>query len=96
MIHLYLDDMRSPPEGWTHVKTIEEAQEHLKRGDVYYCSLDHDLGEGENGTVLKTGYDLVKWMAEENCWPVKKPIVHSMNPVGAENMRATIERYFPG
>jgi hypothetical protein len=41
-----------------------------------------------------TGYDFVKWMCETDRWPTKKPLVHSMNPVGAGNMRATIDRYW--
>jgi hypothetical protein len=96
MIHLWLDDVRSPPEGWTHCRTIDEAKEHLKAGKVYLASLDHDLGEDERGCLLPSGYDLVKWMAENNCWPLKKPYVHSANPVGAQNMNEMIDRYFPG
>jgi hypothetical protein len=42
-----------------------------------------------------TGYDLVKWMAETGCWPKRKPICHSSNPVGRANIVAMIERYFP-
>lgn len=41
-----------------------------------------------------TGYDLCKWMAELDCWPINKPIVHSANPVGARNMRECINRYW--
>ena len=56
--------------------------------NVEVISLDHDLGEE------KTGYDVVKFMAEENIWPsVVK--VHSMNPVGRDNMLSVINRYKP-
>lgn len=41
-----------------------------------------------------TGYDFVKWMCETGRWPVIKPRVHSMNPVGRDNMQALIERYW--
>lgn len=77
---------------------------------IEYCSLDHDLGECadcENSFPPRgyrvvtntcrhrmTGYDLVKWMAEHNKWPLHKPHVHSANPVGKANMQATIDRYF--
>jgi len=43
----------------------------------------------------RTGYDLVKWMAEWNVWPTRSIRVHSTNPSGAANMRATIARYAP-
>lgn len=41
-----------------------------------------------------TGYDFVLWLCESGRWPTKKPTVHSMNPVGIRNMRATIDRYW--
>ena len=41
-----------------------------------------------------TGYDLVKWMAENDMWPTNKPMVHSANPAGRVNMRSTIDRYW--
>lgn len=44
LIDLWLDDMRPAPEGWTHVKTIDEAIALLYTGNVRHCSLDHDLG----------------------------------------------------
>lgn len=97
---LWLDDMRVAPAGWTHVKTIEEAQKYLSTGEVEEASLDHDLGfqindEGDEISYTKTGYDLVKWMAETGCWPKTKPRVHSLNPGGRRNMEGTIDRYFP-
>lgn len=53
-----------------------------------------DTGVMPNCDHIGTGYDLVKWMAETGRWPKTKPVVHSMNPVGAARMRGTIERYF--
>lgn len=43
-INLWLDDIRPAPIGWIHVKTVEEAKERLKVGNVLNASLDHDLG----------------------------------------------------
>ncbi len=42
----------------------------------------------------QTGHDFVLWCAAQNRWPASKPHVHSMNPVGAANMRAVIDRYW--
>lgn len=92
-MHLWLDDCREAPEGWTHAKTVAEAIEHMKTGAVEMCSLDHDLGASD--PTGATGYDFVRYMAENNLWPKMKPTVHSQNPVGRENMRAMIERYGP-
>lgn len=88
MIYLWLDDVRLPPKGWTWVKTVAKAKQQLLTGQVIAASLDHDLGELEDGT------DLVEWMAEQNVWPSRKPIVHSANPVGAARMRQIIDRYW--
>jgi len=96
---LWLDDIREPPIGWTWAKTAEEAKWYLKSGQVEEASLDHDLDWQATVGLDKleeTGYDLVKWMCETGNWPKKKPEVHSMNPVGRENMIKTIDRYFPG
>lgn len=38
-----------------------------------------------------TGMDFLKWINEKGYWPKFKPMVHSANPVGAQNMRHYIE-----
>ena len=89
MIKAWLDDTRKPPDSsWTWFKEVGPLQTELIRGNVEEMSLDHDLG------VNETGYALVKWMAELSLWSVKKPVVHTANPRGREDMEVTIERYF--
>lgn len=85
---LYLDDYRKPPNGWTLATTADECIEVLKSGLVTELSLDHDLA-GE-----KTGYEVVKWMVENNVFP-PLIIIHTMNPVGRQRMFDTILRYAP-
>ena len=64
-------------------------------------SFDHDLadvhyiiGDGE-----KTGYTFAKWFCDyvmDNCLDIPSDFsyyVHSMNPVGAENIRAYMENF---
>jgi len=104
---LWLDDTRPAPDGWHWARTADEAIEALRTGHVVEASLDHDLGhcdacEGCTGYLRSpcecrchlSGTFLVNWMATENVWPATKPRVHSANPVGAERMRLTIERYW--
>lgn len=55
------------------------------------CSCGHNKPD-----QIPTGYDLVKWMAENDLWSVYKPTVHSANPVGRANMQAVIDRYWHG
>ncbi len=88
---LWVDDVRTPPEGWAWAKTIEEAAPLLENGGVVEASLDHDLGEGDG----REGYDLLLWMAERGVWPSEGLAVHSSNPPGAERMCGVIERYGP-
>lgn len=57
---LYLDDERSPPEGWRLVRWPDEVIGLLQSGEVTELSLDHDLGDDERGT----GYDVILWLEE--------------------------------
>ena len=86
---LWVDDQRPAPPGWTHAKTVDEAQAFLVTGLVEEASLDHDLGfEQPDGSAL------VRWMALTGHWPKARPVVHSMNPVGKAYMAGVIARYF--
>lgn len=73
-----------------------------------YVCYDHDLslshyGDGQDGNeinyskyVEKTGYDCAKWMVMYcDAHKSKHPpyVVHSMNPVGKENIIKFIESY---
>lgn len=98
LINLWLDDERLPPPGWVWVKSVDEAIAYLNLGVVNHMSLDHDLGVESEGDPLvikeaKTGYDLTKWMAENQTWSREAPTVHSANPAGAANMKSVINRY---
>lgn len=89
-MNVFLDDEREPPNGFILVRNIYECIEFLRSGEVEILSLDHDLGDGK-----KTGYDLVKYMVEHNIYPSKAVYIHTMNPVGRENMYKTLVRYAP-
>ena len=58
---VYLDDERTPPEGWRLVRWPDEVIDLLKTGEVTHLSLDHDLGDDERGT----GYDVLCWLEEQ-------------------------------
>lgn len=92
---LWLDDMRPLPTepGWVLARSVNEAIEIMKKETVSFASLDHDLGyfASEGGDGVK----LILWMAENESWPTEGIQIHSMNPVGAQNMMALVERYAP-
>lgn len=60
----------------------------------FILDLDHDLGEGEDGynELARTGYDVCKWIVENHI-PLVGFHIHSMNPVGAANMRQLLTHY---
>lgn len=86
-MHVYLDDERPLPAGYDiKVTTAEAAIELIKSGVVKSISLDHDLG------TEKTGYDVAKFIEEHayNGGYKFHTLIHSMNPVGRENIRQAL------
>ena len=86
---LYLDDMRTPPVGWTLCRWPKDVIECLKTMEVDEISLDHDLGDDKI-----TGYDVLTWIEREvHLNNYKPPImkVHSANPVARERMERAIK-----
>ena len=92
---VFLDDERTPPDGWQLVRWPEEATALLEEGKVEELSLDHDLGDDDRGT----GYDVILWIEEAALSRGFKPPrikVHSANPAARARMEAgiaSIERY---
>lgn len=93
-MRVWLDDMREPPSGWEWAQTYEEAIELFEDYEVEEASLDHDLGADYHGPYM-SGYNFILWLREYDKWPTKSLAVHSMNPVGAENMCKMIEAFGP-
>lgn len=102
---LWIDDVRPAPIGYVHLKSVDEAKEciifaeeqYAKRDTVMYdCSnfvievidIDHDAGD-----YARFGGDYIKlldWLEETGRnYPIH---IHSMNPVGVENMRRIIQK----
>jgi hypothetical protein len=58
---VFLDDEGVAPEGWIQVHWPDEAIRLLQSGVVTHLSLDHDLGDDQQGT----GYDVLLWIEQE-------------------------------
>ena len=87
---IWLDDIRKAPEGYVHCHSVNEAINVIKLANepIELLDLDHDLGDYaiDGGDGIK----LLDWLAEtEQYYPVK---LHTMNPVGRENMQRLIDR----
>lgn len=63
---LWLDDIRPAPPGWTHVRSVPEAQRFLLAGVVEEASFDHDLGAGCERGCWTTG-DVVEQACARPC-----------------------------
>ena len=67
MIKLYLDDIRTCPDGWTLARSVAEAKALLLTGDVSHASLDHDLGHGCAGGCWDDSGDVVVQLCNAGC-----------------------------
>jgi len=94
-VKIWLDDIRQAPMGYIHTHSVNETKDIIQSFNkqnviITELNLDHDLGEyaKDGGDAIK----LVLWLAEtERYYPI---ILHTMNPVGKQNMQAIIDRYW--
>ena len=92
---LWIDDVRHAPGllGWMRLTSVNNAKWYIecleKEGiEIELIDVDHD-----SGIYFHQGGDYIKlldWLEETGRnYPIR---IHSMNPVGRENMRAIIRR----
>lgn len=98
---IWVDDIRPAPDGYRIARSVNEAKELIESyewmkivsgGKHYYnidlIDLDHDAGDyaSDGGDYI----NILNWLEETGRnYPIR---IHSMNPVGVENMRRIIER----
>ena len=90
-MNLYLDDLRTTPEGFERVYSYEEFVAYLQHyGLPDFISFDHDQGED------LLGYDYAKYLVEY-CLVHQLPLpnykVHSQNPVGKANIEQLLANF---
>ena len=90
IIKIWIDDVRLPPDNtYIHLASVSQviaALEIFKDEWIEVIDIDHDAGifAIDGGDYIK----VLDWMEENNR---NIPIhIHSMNPVGVENMRRII------
>lgn len=99
---LWIDDCRPAPPGYVWLKSVKEAKDFIilqltgwillnkePQYPIDLMDMDHDAGD-----YTKDGGDyieILKWF-EKTKTPCPSIRIHSMNPVGVENMRRIIEK----
>ena len=90
---LWIDDLRPAPEGYIWCKSTNETIRNIKiaiKNDVKIdlIDIDHDAG-----SYVADGGDYFRVLDFMEFYMLDIPIhIHSMNPVGVENMRRIIQR----
>jgi hypothetical protein len=91
---LWIDDVRPAPEGYEWCRSVNQAKNWIDISEfdfmenIELIDIDHDAGifADMGGDYIK----LLDWLEETGRnYPIH---IHSMNPVGVENMRAIIKR----
>lgn len=102
---IWVDDVRPAPDEYVWCKSVDETkgciefaeEQYAKRNEVCYdckqfvievIDLDHDAGDFAlwGGDYI----NLLNWLEETGrSYPIH---IHSMNPVGVENMRRIIRK----
>lgn len=97
---IWVDDVRTAPEGYVWIRSVNKANEFIEIYENIYrrtqdpfmnitlIDIDHDAGDyaSDGGDYIK----LLDWLEETGrSYPIR---IHSMNPVGVENMRRIIQR----
>ena len=97
---IWIDDVREAPKGYVWCATVNQAKFAITGEEDYaktfpndgygieLIDIDHDAG-----SYAQYGGDYIKlldWLEETGrSYPIR---IHSMNPVGVENMRRIIQR----
>lgn len=90
---LWIDYVRPAPEGYLWLNTVNKVKnciiwEEQAGTKIELIDMDHDAGDfaSDGGDYIK----LLDWLEETGRnYPIH---IHSMNPVGVENMRRITQR----
>lgn len=90
---LWIDDVRPAPDGYVWCLSVGQAKQVIRSNEIRHepielIDIDHDAGDYDfdGGDYIK----LLDWLEETGRnYHIH---IHSMNPVGVQNMRAIIKR----
>lgn len=89
-LSLWIDDIRVPPPGYVHLKSVNQAIRFIRGHEtqIDMISLDHDAGDyaSDGGDYIR----ILDWLEEQGLG--YRIHLHTLNPVGRENMLRIIRR----
>lgn len=97
-MYLWVDDLRKPPKTgtkWVWARSVREAEtaimfyESQRSQHFIYIDLDHDAGDyaWDGGDYI----EVLRWLEREQLPDMSYTFhLHTMNPVGRDNMRTII------
>ena len=94
ILKIWVDDVRPAPEGYVWLKSVNEVKKYLAdphilcNYEIKLIDLDHDAGD-----YAKDGGDYIKILDYLEIVGYNGDLrIHSMNPVGVQNMRNIIQK----
>ena len=94
ILKIWVDDVRPAPEGYIWLKSVNEVKKYLANPhilcnyEIKLIDLDHDAGD-----YAKDGGDYIKILDYLEMVGYNGNLrIHSMNPVGVQNMRNIIQK----
>lgn len=89
-IKIWVDDIRDTPTGYIGAKSVNETINLLNTyKDINLLDLDHDSGDyySDGGDYIK----ILDYLVYNPDIIVREFRLHTMNPVGRDNMRTVIQ-----
>ena len=94
ILKIWVDDVRPAPEGYIWLKSVNEVKKYLAdphilcNYEISLIDLDHDAGD-----YAKDGGDYIRILDYLEMVGYNGDLrIHSMNPVGVQNMRNIIQK----
>lgn len=91
MTNLWVDDERTPPEGWLWVETVKDAIGILEMRRIEHLSLDYTLHRGETTDAI------MYWLREHpERWPTGSITCHSGSGSAQHLIETMVKDFAPG
>lgn len=89
-INIWVDDERTPPEGWMWCKTSKDAIGLFELRPVEHLSLDYVLGNGDYG------HKVMEWLRDHpDHWPTGSIVCHSSSNDAVRLIEQMVKDFAP-